>query len=184
MKLSLQTATDGDVQSIVTLMNGAFRGVEAERGWSTEAGYITGDRTNESLIREEIAGGAHFLLVHDPQTAVLQGCVSLKALSPETWYLGSLTVNPALQNSGLGRMLLKAAEDYASTHGARTMELTVVGIRDTLIAWYARRGYSRTGVVRPFPYGDERFGKPMRDDLEFVVFTKRLDAEVTAQSVP
>jgi ribosomal protein S18 acetylase RimI-like enzyme len=143
-------------------------------GWSTEAGYIAGNRTNETLIREEIADGAHFLLMHDPQTALLQGCVSLKALSAETWYLGSLTVSPVLQNSGFGRMLLSAAEDYASARGVRRMEMTVVGIRDTLIAWYERRGYRRTGEIRPFPYGDDRFGTPMRDDLEFVVFTKSL----------
>jgi ribosomal protein S18 acetylase RimI-like enzyme len=174
VKLSLQLATDSDIPAIVTLMNAAFRGIEAELGWSTEAGYITGARTNETLIYEEIAEGAHFLLLHDPQTAALQGCVSLKALSSEVWYLGSLTVDPALQNSGFGRMLLSAAEDYAFARGARTIEMTVVGIRDTLIAWYERRGYARTGEVRPFPYGDDRFGTPMRDDLDFVVFRKSL----------
>lgn len=172
--LPLQLATDADLAAIVTLMNAAFRGIEAERGWSTEAAYITGNRTSEALLREEIAEGASFLLARDPETSALQGCVSLKALSAETWYLGSLTVNPALQNGGFGRKLLDSAEAYAAAHGARTIEMTVVGIRDTLIAWYERRGYRRTGEVRPFPYGDNRFGTPMRDDLEFVVFTKRL----------
>ena len=169
---SLQTATEKDIPAIVALMNGAFRGKDAERGWSTEAGYITGDRTSEALIREEIAAGATFLLAHDPDTGQLQGCVSLKPLSPQTWYLGSLTVKPALQNSGFGRLLLNAAEQYASEHGAGTIEITVVNIRGTLIAWYERRGYRRTGELRPFPYGDHRFGIPQRDDLEFVVFQK------------
>lgn len=155
-------------------MNGAFRGAEVEQGWSIEAGYITGNRTDESLLRKEIAGGAHFLLATDGSTPVLQGCVSLQAFSPETWYLGSLTVNPALQNTGFGRRLLHAAEEYATVRGARRIEMTVVNVRDALISWYERRGYRRTGETRPFPYGGNPFGTPTRDDLEFVVLEKRL----------
>jgi hypothetical protein len=52
--------------------------------------------------------------------------------------------------------------------------LTVVSIRDSLIAWYERRGYRRTGETQAFPYEDRRFGTPLRDDLEFVVLEKRL----------
>ncbi|MBU6298090.1 MAG: GNAT family N-acetyltransferase, partial [Alphaproteobacteria bacterium] len=47
-------------------------------------------------------------------------------------------------------------------------------IRDALIAWYVRRGYELTGETRPFPYGDNRFGEPRRDDLKFVVLEKLL----------
>ena len=47
--------------------------------------------------------------------------------------------------------------------------MTVVHIRDTLIAWYQRRGYVLTGETLPFPYGD-----PPRDDLSFVVLEKAL----------
>jgi GNAT superfamily N-acetyltransferase len=155
-------------------MNAAFRGSEAEQGWSTEAGYIKGNRTTESRIREEIAEGAQFLLAKDEVTSVLQGCVSLQAISPETWYLGSLTVLPAVQNTGFGRKLLGAAEEYAETRGARTIEMTVVNVRHALISWYERRGYRLTGETRPFPYGDDRFGTPTRDDLEFVVLEKHL----------
>jgi hypothetical protein len=53
--------------------------------------------------------------------------------------------------------------------------MTVVNLRDTLIAWYERRGYAPTGETEPFPYGDARFGAPRRDDLAFVVLRKRLD---------
>ena len=50
--------------------------------------------------------------------------------------------------------------------------MTVVNVRDILIEWYERRGYALTGETRSFPYGDERFGKPLRDDLHFVVLQK------------
>jgi hypothetical protein len=45
--------------------------------------------------------------------------------------------------------------------------MNVVNVRDTLIAWYLRRGYHKTGETEPFPYGDDRFGAPLRDDFSF-----------------
>jgi ribosomal protein S18 acetylase RimI-like enzyme len=171
MSLTLQPATELDFPAIVAVMNAAFRGAE---GWSIEADYITGVRTSDSLLREEIAKGALYLIVRDGTDSGLQGCVSLQASSTEKWYLGALTVRPAQQNSGFGRKLLEAAESYAANHGARTIEMTVVNVRETLIAWYERRGYLRTGKTRPFPYGDNRYGTPTRDDLEFVVLSKAM----------
>jgi hypothetical protein len=54
------------------------------------------------------------------------------------------------------------------------MRMTVIDLREELIAVYERRGYRRTGITRPFPYGDERFGLPKRPDLRFEVLEKRL----------
>jgi ribosomal protein S18 acetylase RimI-like enzyme len=176
MSISLQLAEETDLVAIVAIMNAAFRGTSAEQSWSVETGYLTGNRTDELLLREEIAGGAQFLLAKEDGTSALQGCVSLQALSPERWYLGSLTVDPALQNTGFGRKLLHSAEEYAVVRGARMMEITVVNVRNALISWYERRGYRLTGETRPFPYGDNRFGIPTRTDLEFVVLEKEIPA--------
>ncbi len=52
--------------------------------------------------------------------------------------------------------------------------LKVVNARDTLIAWYVRRGYRLTGETLPFPYHDRRFGTPRRDDLTFVILDKEI----------
>jgi hypothetical protein len=54
------------------------------------------------------------------------------------------------------------------------VRMTVISLRSSLIAWYERRGYRRTGESEPFPYGDERVGVPLRDDLHFVVLDKAL----------
>jgi hypothetical protein len=50
--------------------------------------------------------------------------------------------------------------------------MTVIVQRDDLIAWYRRRGYEPTGEHEPFPYDDERYGRPRRDDLRFAVLEK------------
>ncbi|GAB3816870.1 N-acetyltransferase [Micromonospora zhanjiangensis] len=72
-------------------------------------------------------------------------------------------------------MLLAEAERYARREwDAGEMRMTVIRQREDLIAWYERRGYSRTGEVSPFPYRDERFGVPLRPDLEFETLARKL----------
>jgi len=83
-------------------------------------------------------------------------------------------VRPDRQDRKLGRRLMAAAEAFARAHGARRMRMQVINVRDTLIAWYQRRGYALTGEVKPFPYGDDRFGRALRDDLSFVVLERAL----------
>ena len=58
--------------------------------------------------------------------------------------------------------------------------MRVVNLREPLIAWYVRRGYHPTGETEPFPYGDDRFGTPLRGDLAFVVLEKRLGTAAVA----
>jgi ribosomal protein S18 acetylase RimI-like enzyme len=157
-------------------MNIAYRGTGAQAGWTSEESYIDGDRTTEAALQLQLETKPEgFLLVTRSEAhAPIQGCVWLEPLDSDTWYLGSLTIDPTLQNSGLGRELLKSAERWAVERGATTMQMTVVNIRETLIAWYERRGYRLTGEIRPFPYGDNRFGVPRREGLAFVVLEKLL----------
>lgn len=174
--MKLDKAEAADFPHVVALMNRAFRGAGVEASWNSEAGYIEGERTNLSLLASEIAASpAASLLVHraDEDGRIL-GSVWLEPVGNDIWYLGSLTVDPNLQNSGMGRQLLAAAEKWAEHRGAAIIKMTVVNVRHGLIQWYGRRGYHLTGETKPFPYDDHRFGVPQRDDLEFVVLEKML----------
>lgn len=71
-------------------------------------------------------------------------------------------------------MIAEAERIAEKEWGAREMHMTVISLRAELIAWYERRGYRRTGKMSPFPYRDERFGLPLRDDLEFELLIKSL----------
>jgi DNA-binding MarR family transcriptional regulator/ribosomal protein S18 acetylase RimI-like enzyme len=173
----LVAATDADVPAVVELMNRAYRGEGADAGWTTEAGYIRGERTNAAMVRQDIAANpaSRMLLWRSALDAAVLGCVWVEPKGSATWYLGSLTIDPRQQNAGLGRRLLTAAETWILRRGGREVRMTVVNVRDTLLAWYARRGYVPTGEIEPFAYGDNRFGVPLRDDLNFVVLGKSLE---------
>ena len=173
----IDIAAPTDAEAIVTLVNAAYRGEKAARGWTHEAGLLDGQRTDVAAIRAALAGGAIILLGRDEAGSAPAACVSIEPKAAgEVWYLGMLTVDAARQAEGLGRTLLEAGENHAKAHGAQRIEMTVIHLRHALIAWYERRGYRLTGGTAPFPYDDERFGRPLRPDLHFVLLEKSLDA--------
>jgi GNAT superfamily N-acetyltransferase len=174
--MHLAPAAPTELCAVADLVNGAYRGAGASAGWTTEADYIDGQRTDAELLATDLARqpAAELLVMRGEPGGPLLGCVWLEPAEAGVWYLGMLTVRPDLQDRQLGRALLAAAESFAAGQGARRIRMTVVSIRDTLITWYERRGYALTGERRPFPYGDPAFGLPRRPDLEFVVLEKAL----------
>jgi len=162
-----------DVTALHALVESAYRGEVSRAGWTTEADFLDGQRTDPDELAHLIAGpSTAILLAH--REGELVGCVLLRE-EPGCAYLGMLSVRPALQSSGVGRALLDEAERVAKDElGRPEMRMRVISIRDTLLAWYERRGYVRTGEREPFPYDDPRSGRPRRQDLEFVVLRKRL----------
>ena len=171
--LSTRSATAADVPALVALVNSAYRGDSSKAGWTTEADLLDGRRIDVEGLTETIAAPGHVVLLHE-QNHVPVACVHLERTG-EDCYLGMLTTRPTMQGHGLGRQLLEAAERWAIEHwSSRSMHMTVIVQRIELIAWYERRGYSRTGERKPFPYGDERFGLPRRADLLFEVLSKPL----------
>ncbi len=170
----LHPAVEADYAGIVDLANLAYRGSGSTASWNIETGIIEGQRLNESLLREDLAAKpeAQLLTYRDDADGALLGTVWLEERKAGVWNLGLLTIRPDMQNRQLGRALLAAAEDFAKERGGRRIRMTVVNVRDSLIAWYERRGYRLNGETQPFPYGDERYGRPLRDDLRFVVLEK------------
>ena len=172
--MHLEPATPDDLPALHALIEGAFRGDSARRGWSHEADLLDGQRTDADELREIIADPAqHMLVLRDGDA--LRACVALTNKGGGLAYLGMLTVDPTRQAGGLGRMMMAAAEDHAiAEFGATRMELTIIPHRTELAAWYERRGYQLTGERRLFPVDDPRFGLPKVDNLEFVVMDKAL----------
>ncbi|MBD0377578.1 MAG: GNAT family N-acetyltransferase [Flavisolibacter sp.] len=170
-ELEITPAAINDVPSLEALINSAYRGESSKRGWTTEADYLDGIRTDQEALSDLIGRKDAVILKATNKNGELMGCVFLQKKGDQL-YLGMLTVRPTMQDRGIGKQLLKASEDYAIANGCRSIAMTVISIRSELIAWYERKGYKQTGQKEPFPT-DPRFGKPKRR-LEFIVMEKVL----------
>ena len=171
MSSQISPATLADVPTINQLVNSAYRGEGAKEGWTTEAELIDGTRIDESILEGLIKRSDTTVLTYRGEGKLL-ACVELRKEGNKL-YLGLLSVRPNLQGKGVGKKLLKAAEDYAHQHACRTIYMSVISVRTELIAWYERHGYSLTGERKPFIAPDERWGIP-RKTLEFVMMEKML----------
>lgn len=164
--IAIATASLEDAPALKNLLEAAYRGDSARRGWNHEADILDDERVAPGEVERLLADpGVTILVARDG--AELVGCVAVTRRDASLAYLGMLCVLPDLQSAGLGRQLLDAAEENARAFGIEVMEMTVIDSRDVLIAWYERRGYVRTGETRPFPV--------LRDPpITFVVLEKPL----------
>jgi ribosomal protein S18 acetylase RimI-like enzyme len=171
--MQLQRVTESDLPEVVDLTNLAFRG---NQGWTIESKYIEGQRIDLEMLREDMKEHPDALLLiwRDEDDGTLLGSVWLEPKDGGVWYMGLLAVRPDQQGQQLGRQMLEASEAAMRERGAEKVVISVVNVRERLIGWYERRGYVRTGEMKPFPYGNERVGRPLRDDLEFLVLEKAL----------
>jgi ribosomal protein S18 acetylase RimI-like enzyme len=173
--LSFRAAGVADIPAVLALVQSAYRGDSGRRGWTTESDLLDGQRTDAADIAELLARPDSLVLLAERDGRLLASCHVEKL--PEGGYFGMFAVDPLQQGDGLGKAVLAEAERTARERWqCRAMHMTVIVQRGELIAWYERRGYRRTGRYKPFPYGDERFGIPLRDDLRFEVLVKEFSA--------
>ena len=175
--LCFRAATAGDIEAVVALTQSAYRGDASRAGWTTEADLLDGQRTDAGEVAALVARPEVRLLLAE-RDGTIEACCVLERLSGGNGgdgYFGMFSVRPEAQGNGTGRAMLAEAERIAREEWrCGHMRMTVIDVRAELIAWYARRGYRRTGEYRPFPYGDARFGTPKRGDLRFEWLIKDL----------
>ena len=173
---AFRNAESGDIAAIVALVESAYRGDASRAGWTTEADLLDGQRTDADEISALIARpGSRIVLAEagDGEAALLACCHIER--HDDVCHFGMFSVLAPYQRSGLGRRMLAHAESIARDEWrCHEMRMHVIDVRTELMAWYERRGYRRTGVHAPFPYGDARFGLPKRPDLRFELMVKPL----------
>jgi GNAT superfamily N-acetyltransferase len=172
-ELSFRAATAGDLDALVELVTSAYRGDASRVGWTTEADFLDGNRIDRDVLLQDIVRPRSRVLIAERGGTML-ACAHV-CEDDGAGYFGMFSVEPKLQGGGVGKAVLAEAERIVRDDwGLPAMRMTVIDIRDELIGFYTRRGYVRTGIKKPFPYGDERFGIPLRDDLRFEVLEKAL----------
>lgn len=160
-----------DVPALVKLVNSAYRGESSKKGWTTETDLLSGIRTNEMALASIFQKTSDTILKCCDAYENIIGCVHLQHQDKKI-YLGMLTVSPQLQAKGIGKLLLTASENYARENNFDSIIMTVISVREELIAWYERRGYISTGKTKPFP-NDPNFGIP-KQELKFIVMEKKI----------
>ena len=171
--LSFRAANAADIDAIVALVESAYRGDASKQGWTTEADFLGGRRTGADDVVACLERERSRIVLAE-RDGVLLACAHV-ADEDGAGYFGMFSVDPGLQGGGVGKAVLAEAERIVRDDWRLpAMRMTVIDIRDELMAFYERRGYVRTGIKKPFPYGDARFGIPLREDLRFEVMEKAL----------
>jgi GNAT superfamily N-acetyltransferase len=151
----IRVAGPDDADALASLVNTAYE---------VEQFFVDGDRTNADDIRAEMAHGT-FLAAVSPD-GHLDGCVYVSTREA-TGYFGMLAVAPRAQRRGLGRRLIAAAEDRLRAAHRGVVFILVVNLREDLIAFYERLGYTPAGR-EPYVH------RPVKQPCWFVRMEKRL----------
>lgn len=130
----VRIADPADAGDITHLINSAFR--------LAEGFFVKRDRIELKEVVDSLSVGA-FLLAE--QEGALVGCVYVEPRGDRA-YLGLLSVDPSRQHSGVGSLLMAAAEDYCTGLACRFMDIKIVNLRKELPEFYRRRGYVVTGT--------------------------------------
>lgn len=164
-------ATHADTETIVELVNSAYRGEASKQGWTTEADLLEGSlRTDVPTLSALMHQPGSVVLKYTADDGTIAGCVYLQK-QERGLYLGMLTVSPKLQAAGIGRQLMQAAEAHALAVDCACIFMNVISLRAELIAWYERLGFYKTGETKPMAT-DPRFGVPVQP-LEFAIMEKK-----------
>lgn len=135
---SIRPATAADIPTIVSVVNAAYA-IET---------FLGGTRTDSNGVAEMMQTG-EFLVAEAPSAGVV-ACVWTR-VSGERGYLGMLAVEPSRQGSGLGRLMVEAAEGHSRSDGCKYVDITVLSLRPELLPFYRKLGYSETGTQEFHP---------------------------------
>jgi len=161
-----------DIPDLVALINSAYRGEASKKGWTTEADLLKGELRTDIPTLTEIMNRLHAVILKYTSTeGSITGSVFLEK-QERGLYLGMLSVSPLQQAGGVGKQLMKVAEQYAKENNCPCIFMNVISVRHELIAWYERLGYQKTGETKPLPT-DTKFGVPTQP-LEFIIMEKKV----------
>lgn len=153
----IRVATTADMEAMIPVVNAAF----------IVEDFIEGTRTDHNHMSEMMQKG-EFLLAEDEEGWVA-ACVHTE-LRGERGYLGMLAVDPSRQGTGLGRLMVDAAENHCRSRGCRWMDLRVLSPRRELLPFYEKLGYVQLRTEKFQP------PRPLKQQIECygIIMSKQL----------
>jgi len=170
--MSFRYAVEADVSPLVALIERAYRGPETAGSWVSESHLLKGPRTSNAEISELIAQSDSRFLIAERNGRILGCCLIQRLGTTEcssadigkgSAYFGMFAIDPTDHSTGLGKQILAEAERRVrDLWRSSSMVMTVINVREQLIEYYKRRGYTLTGATMPFPFS-ETSGEVTRD---------------------
>ncbi len=132
-EFALRKAVPADMPSIVDLINRAF---------SVEKFFKSGERIDTAGVIDMMNSG-EFLVLESAGEMI--ACIFVR-ITGERAYAGTLAVEPSQQKAGIGRRMMREAEDYARAHGCEVLDIRIVNVRPELSEIYTKLGFVPTGI--------------------------------------
>jgi ribosomal protein S18 acetylase RimI-like enzyme len=129
----MREASHADIPQIVLLINRAF---------AVERFFKSGGRTNPEQVQQMMQDGKFLLLIDEDE---MVACMFVK-VTGKRGYVGTLSVDPARQKSGIGRRMMQEAENYCRNAGCKALDIRIVNLRTELPAIYRKFGFVETGT--------------------------------------
>ena len=165
-------ADSKDIPELVALINGAYRPISSDAGWTHESDLVDGERINASQLSGLLGREGSTVLLGLSKGEII-ACVNVNEESGAT-YIAMLTVKSSYQNVGLGKEMLQLAEEYAENqYESSAFNLFVISERKELFDFYLRRGYKSTNITSDYP-ANAGVGTPKVSGLKLVLLTKEL----------
>ncbi len=157
MALNIRLANRADMGAMIPVINAAFSIEE----------FMDGTRTDVERLDPMFDTG-EFLVGFEGDALVAS--IYTETREDERGYFGMLSVDPAQQGKGYGRIMVEAAEDHLRRRGAKVVDIMVLNLRTELPPFYRKLGYVETGIEEFRP------SRPMKSGVEChgIIMTKEL----------
>lgn len=159
MNISIRTATLNDINTLRNFSIVAFNHAYAEHNTAADMENYLTTHFSEEITRAELQDASlHFLVAYDNEELVGYAKLNL-ACEPQTGVknpveIARLYTKPEYIGRGIGKMMLRAVEEYALANGHDAIWLSAWQRNFKAINFYQREGFRIHGLTQ-FQLGDD-----------------------------
>eukprot|EP00667_Euglena_gracilis_P003261 EG_transcript_3272 len=175
--ITIRAASAEELSTVVNVVNEAFMA----NAFFKKEGYR--DRTSIDKAKSWV-NGDHIYLVAVDEHRVILGAIAVEwDNTTAVGEVGQLSVQADQRQRGIGKLLVKAAEDWVKQRaGDRpfTVQMPLLSVRPDLFPYYQKQGYS-AGERIPYPNKEALDGSR---DVELIMYRKQFAPTVSAKAAP